>query len=85
MSKRLRPQKSVCACDWGIAGCEEDGTGKRHRVPRGGHWIVLCAGIAAADGNRVGAAAQRVVAEIGRVRPNTNSEERHFTKLLFFS
>jgi hypothetical protein len=27
---RKRPQKSVCACDWGIAGCEEDGTGKRH-------------------------------------------------------
>ncbi len=32
---------------------------------KGGHWIVLCAGIAAADGNRVGAAAHRVVAEIG--------------------
>ena len=27
---RKRPQKCVCACDWGIAGCEEDGTGKRH-------------------------------------------------------
>ena len=27
---RKRLQKSMCACDWGIAGCEADGATKRH-------------------------------------------------------
>ena len=42
---RKRLQKSVCACDWGMAGCEEDGTGKRHTEGggEGAQWL-QCAG-----------------------------------------